>query len=67
MNFEEEKDLSCKCGRKIIKCFTTTDSKNTYFKLHYSKDTITNNKANYISLACKKCLNIVYLEVGFKD
>ena len=67
MNFTEEKDLRCKCGRKVLKCFTTSDSENTFFKLHYSKDTIKNDKANYVGLVCKKCSTQLYLEVGFKN
>lgn len=67
MNFTNEQDLKCMCGRKVLKCFNSSDSENMYFKLHFNKDTITNPKANYVSVVCKKCKSILFLEVGFKN
>ena len=66
MEFTNVEDLRCKCGKKIIKCFSSSDSENLYFKLHYDKSTIENEKANYVGLVCKKCSTQLYLEVGFK-
>ena len=67
MNFTNEQDLRCKCGKKVLKCFNSSDSDNLFFNLHYSKDTITNVKANYVGLVCKKCSTQLYLEVAFKN
>ena len=53
--------------QKVLKCFNSSDSDNLFFNLHYSKDTITNVKANYVGLVCKKCSTQLYLEVAFKN
>lgn len=67
MNFTKEQDLKCECGRKVLKCFNSSDSENLYFKLHYSEDTIKNPTANYVGVVCKKCKRTLYLEVGFNN
>ena len=67
MDFTNEQALRCMCGKKVLKCFNSSDSENLYFKLHYGNNSITNPKAKYVSVVCKKCSTILYLEVGFKN
>jgi|LGVF01.2.fsa_nt_gb hypothetical protein len=67
MEFTNGQDLRCKCGRKVLKCYNSSDSNSLYFKLHFDEESIKNLKSNYVGVVCKKCKSTLYLEVGFKN